>query len=674
MKYQPFAILLIALVLGILLHDFFNISIWVYYLGLAFTALILIISRFYRPFNFLFGIVAVLIFVFLGSLRMEQKNEWLQNEIMLEQSAELIRFRVNKTLKPSEKYNKYIAEIQEIYTGIDSKFPHETILVYVRKNQEKLHVNDGFTGMGRLSFINKVSNPYQFDYKTYMNRKGVDVQVFLDSIVQIEHPKGFNIEHIFSKFKEDTKNQLEEKEFSKAARVFISSLALGDRSDLDREWQKKLSAAGVMHLFAISGLHVGIIFGFLLIILYPLLFLKNGRIIRIVSSLIFIWLYAWFVGFTPSVSRAAFMISMYYATFLLSRPANGYHALAFTALVILIINPNQLYDVGFQLSYSAVFYIFWLYTLVRSKLPKYRKRWKNYLYDTVSITISAQFGVIAISLYYFNQFSALFLIGNLVLLPFAAVMIILSLLTVFLLSSGLYFPFVKKSMNFLFDLIFKFIELLSGFDKLIFRDISISIFQAFLLIILLILVRYYLEKFKWHKLLPILAVLFIFQLTRVYDNFYYNQKEELIVFNQYRGSILGIRKAEKLDVFWQVEDSAKSYDFTIYPYVLNEKIKEVSFHNLLLDKQSGYYVKQNNLIKFNQKTIAIINKKMDTIPSVNYAILINGQHKSSVYVHDKTKNIILDGSNYQSVVNRLQKIGDKVISTSEKGAILIKAD
>lgn len=138
---------------------------------------------------------------------------------------------------------------------------------------------------------------------------------------------------------------------------------------------------------------------------------------RIILSLLVIWAYAYFVGATPSVVRAAFMLTIFALSFIFQRRGNFYHVLAFTALVLLFINPNYLYDVGFQLSYAAVFFIVWATRFFKSFRPE-RGKFKIALFDLVLVTLAAQLGVLPISIAYFHQFSWLFLIGNLLFSQF----------------------------------------------------------------------------------------------------------------------------------------------------------------------------------------------------------------------------------------------------------------
>lgn len=385
-------------------------------------------------------------------------------------------------------------------------------------------------------------------------------------------------------------------------------------------------------------------------------------------ALIIIWWYAWFVGFTPSVSRAAFMITVYYTTILLRRPTNIFHTLALSGFILLLINPNQLFHVGFQLSYSAVFFIAWLFPVVRKIFPYHVKPWRNYPYDLLSVTTVAQMGVLPISIYYFKTFSGVFLLGNLVLLPFAGIMIIASAVSVLLMSFSLMPSFLVRWLNGAFELIFNYLDVITSVDSLIFRGVSLNLWQVGILLLILIWIRYALLKFRIYKLTPLLILFFIFQISRFYEQIEFSNKRELIVFQEYKGSVIGIRDGRKMDVFMQVEDSIKTMEFTINPYVINEQIKELRVFGLKDSVANEFYVKKGNLIHYHQENYGIIEGRNDTVPQVDH--LIWRRINANSTFPTSVKNIIADGSNYPNVIEKLRNDSIEIYSTAQSGAFL----
>src|SRR5690606_18686025 len=150
------------------------------------------------------------------------------------------------------------------------------------------------------------------------------------------------------------------------------------------------------------------VYSIFMILLYPIIFLRNGKIIRILLSLVLIWSFVVFVGFQPPVLRSAVMISVFYITLTFKRKPNVYHTLAISALILLLINPNFLFDVGFQLSFSAVFFIVYLHPIYQ-KLFRPKSKLSKIAIAFIGTSISAQIGTMPFTLFYFHQTSGLFL-------------------------------------------------------------------------------------------------------------------------------------------------------------------------------------------------------------------------------------------------------------------------
>ncbi|MXV37279.1 DUF4131 domain-containing protein [Flavobacteriaceae bacterium Ap0902] len=669
MKFQPFAFLTFALAIGILLGYYGDIetSSLLYVGGFVLALMILLIIT--RKFKQVFTVLGLVLISILGIIRYNQINE--APPINLPTEAQLLELKVTDIYKSSEKYDKYKTKILRAQ---DSTLIGENVLFYLKKNHNTVHQQDVFLTHGKIDVITSPKNPHQFDYARFMNFKQIHMQVFADTLSQLKHPSGFSFSHEVSVFKEKIKSQLKKKGYSEASQIFIAALALGDRTDFTQEIQDTLSAAGVLHLFAISGLHVGIIFWLILQLLYPILYLGKGRTLRIITALILIWIFAAFVNFTPSVTRAAFMISFYYLTFLSQKPTNIFHTLFFTAFILLLINPNNLFDVGFQLSYAAVFFIAWLYRPIRLLLPIYITRRKNYIFDILSVTIAAQIGVMPISIFYFGQFSGLFIVGNLLLIPMAAILVGLSMFSVVLIRFNWDFNFYVLAINSASDFILWLIKQIASFESLILDNLSISMLQLFILLGIIFCLKPLLTQFKWVKTLPLLSLIFLFQASRVYDNYRLNQKQEFIIFNQYKGNIIGIRNGNTMHVFQSVEDSAKAFKYVIAPYALHQKIDSIQYYDLNESAKAATFIKENNLIKWANQRFYIVDQRMDSLPAVDFIIATRGKVNAKTYIPKTTKRIIADGSNYPSVIKGLKENSDQIYATAQDGAFILITD
>ena len=206
----------------------------------------------------------------------------------------------------------------------------------------------------------------------------------------------------------------------------LAAMTLGDKSAVSREQKEQFSVAGTSHLLALSGLHLGII--------YMLLsFLFRSRRWQLVNQLLIvssIWVFVLLVGMPSSVVRAAVMITIYAVVSLLNRSKTPINTLALTAILMLISNPYALFDVGFQLSFSAVLAILLFMPLFNSlfTLPF----WLSPLWKTTAVTVAAQLGTAPLVAYYFGRFSVWFLLANYLAIPLATLILYTMLLTLLL--------------------------------------------------------------------------------------------------------------------------------------------------------------------------------------------------------------------------------------------------
>ena len=211
----------------------------------------------------------------------------------------------------------------------------------------------------------------------------------------------------------------------------LLSITVGYRQAMSREVRNRFSATGVAHILAVSGFHVAIVCGFLSFLFSFLS--RNGccRWIRYISLLVLLWGFVAITGLAASSVRAALMLTMYLTGGVLDRRAERYNILAASAFCMLVYEPLYLFDIGFQLSYLAVLSILYfqprLQALIKVHNPFLRTPW-----GWVTVTLSAQAGTTVLCLYYFGQFSTVFLLTNLPLTFLATLLIPASLVYMFL--------------------------------------------------------------------------------------------------------------------------------------------------------------------------------------------------------------------------------------------------
>lgn len=230
------------------------------------------------------------------------------------------------------------------------------------------------------------------------------------------------------------------------AYAVVAAMALGDKSALTHELRDTYSVSGASHVLALSGLHLGIIYGLLW------LFLPHRRWPAVSQTIILIamWLYVFLVGMPVSVVRSAVMLTVYGLLSIGHRNKMSVNALAFTAIVMLMWNPEWLFDIGFQLSFMAVLAILLFVPVFEGVFSaKYLQehRMVRYVWGLVAVSVSAQIGVAPLIAYYFGRLSTYFLVTNFIVLPAAYLILGFSLIVLLFPSLAYILLYIVDSLN-----------------------------------------------------------------------------------------------------------------------------------------------------------------------------------------------------------------------------------
>ena len=226
----------------------------------------------------------------------------------------------------------------------------------------------------------------------------------------------------------------------------VAAMTLGDKSQLTKELRDTYAVSGASHILALSGLHLGIIYTLLSLLLSR----RRWQVISQVVIIVCIWLFVFLVGMSASVVRSAVMITVYALLSLGHRDKMSVNTLAFAAIVMLLFNPKSLFDVGFQLSFMAVLAILLFYPLFESVWSQqflFGHRLFRWLWTTLAVSCAAQIGVAPLIAYYFGRFSCYFLLTNLVVVPAATLILYLSLLVLLIPSLAYLLVYIVDALN-----------------------------------------------------------------------------------------------------------------------------------------------------------------------------------------------------------------------------------
>ncbi len=377
--------------------------------------------------RYLNGAVSLSIIFLIGGY-ITQIKHLSQNEIL---KADIIGFSGIIISPKTERtnYDRYVLELRHTVSKQGKiSSTRGKIHLYIRKDSllKDFQYGDHINTEGKYFEPQEPSNPKEFDYEKYLRRQEIVAQAFVNT-------SDINL------LKQTTPNVLLRWAYtlrSKAIFVIdknipierengiLKALLIGVKDHLDNEIKLAYSSAGAMHVLAVSGLHVGIIYMVIGLIFGFLKHIGNwGNFLFAIISLILIWFYALVTGLSPSVLRASTMFSLILVSEAVNRDANIYNSLGLAAFILLLFNPYLIYSVGFQLSFAAVFGIVYLqpklYHLIHPKYILFDKIW-----SITSVSLAAQLATSPLSVYYFHQFPTYFLISNIIVIPTSFIMLI----------------------------------------------------------------------------------------------------------------------------------------------------------------------------------------------------------------------------------------------------------
>jgi len=460
-------------------------------------------------------------------------------------------------------------------------FPSKTIT----DDLKTLVPTDRLVFVGKYTPIFPPKNPYQFNYKRYMERKGIYGRIEVVAFYVVKNNTTGFMGSIAR-----TRSHLAiviDKHFNQESSALLKTLLLGKRTDLDNEVYQHYVDAGAVHILAISGLHVGIITAILLLLLQKMPNLSFYRPLRYFILLAGLWAFAFIAGASPSVLRATVMFSFVGLSSLIRRKQGRFDALMLSMLFLLLINPYYLYDVGFQLSYAAVFSIMKFYPVMR-KWWQPENKYLQWIWSLFLVGLSAQIVVLPISLYYFHQFPILFFVSNLVVVPLLQPILIGGIIALCLGSLGILPYAIVFVLEKLIALMNSLVAFIAHQEIFIIRNIPFTtpLLLSSLLTVFILIVFVHYRKYK--VLVALLLSVILFQGVLFYYKYQLETTEEMIVFSKYKQKVITIRQGDKLSIY---QTDTISPDPVVMNYIKNKGISNIELKKMpyiLHFKQKNY--------------------------------------------------------------------------------------
>ncbi len=666
--------LTVCLIIGILLGYFFNAN-FIYILSICIGFLLLlvfdlIISKNTRKKQSWVAITIYLATICVGFLTTTThnesnfKNHYTKLYLKHNDSTQLINFRVREVLKPGNFHNKYVIDI----LNIDSTKASGRSLLNIVKDSTTplLKVDDILITKTQFKELIPPLNPHQFDYKAYLKKQHIYHQLFVSNTEL--HTLNNDKHSLFgyaSLLRETINEKLQTYDFKPEELSIINALLLGQRQDISKEIYDSYTQAGAIHILAVSGLHVGIILLLLNILFKPIEYFKHGLFFKTLLLILILWSFAVIAGLSASVVRAVSMFTVVAIALNLKRPTNVYNTLTISMFILLLWKPTFIFDVGFQLSYLAVFAIVAIQPMLDTLWkPKYKL--VKFFWNIFTVTLAAQFGIIPISLYYFHQFPGLFFISNLAIIPFLGVILGLGIVVIGLSLVNLLPSFLASLYGAIITKMNQLVGWVAAQESFLFKNISFDFSHVLISYTIIIGFLIYLKTKTFKSVAFVLVIVIISQGVLIFS------KKEMaensfIVFHKSRHSIIGHKTNQKLHLYSNINDSILQHDKTITNYKVGAHIDTVTVDSI------------KNIYAFNHHKLLVIDSlglyKTTTFkPSI---ILL--QHSPKINLERLIERlqpelIISDGSNYKSYQERWKiTCKEKNIPfhrTSKKGAFI----
>lgn len=344
-----------------------------------------------------------------------------------------MRVQISDIPEEREKTIRATAEVLEIAdTGGKARQCHGKLLIYIEK-PSAVNAGDELLVLARPQMPSAADNPHQFDYRRHLKRKGILYTSYIpSSAYRITAHSDKGLKARVNALRQRLIEVIRHSSLRPSQQGIAEALILGWDGDLDSDTQTRFRTAGITHLLCVSGLHVGII---ALIVGWTLSFLNGRRPQRIAKGciqIVAIWAFVVLTGMAPSTMRAGLMFSLIViGQMFFSRPPT-LNAIAASALILLVAKPLILFDIGFQLSYAAVLAIVVLVRPLEELIPipegknraaELLSRLLKKIRSLFCVSLVAQLATTPLTLFYFHSFPPYFLVANMTVVPFAALLL-----------------------------------------------------------------------------------------------------------------------------------------------------------------------------------------------------------------------------------------------------------
>lgn len=703
LQWAPYPFLRIALsfVAGIIVYttigEGFRFAPEVFTFFVVLFLVVYLYARNYRSAeaNSWVGIVGLLCFAAAGFWITELRTPHLQSDHLTKFETQPTYYTgvVNDFVVQKPGYQRTVLAVDKVLvngkwqhaTGqVQVTVPHDTPDDYTFTYGDKLLIK------GAPQLVAPPLNPAQFNYKKYLQQKGIYHRQNLQAhqFKQIGNEPPNLLLYASIKVRRFFEDIIREKVTVKREQSIATALLLGLKDNMDNEVRDAYAATGTMHVLAVSGMHVGLVFGIFLLLFKHVNFNRSQRLLMALLVLGLLWLYGFMTGLSPSVLRAVLMFSLVLVAQVLSRRHNIYNTLAIAAFVLLCYDPYMLFDVGFQLSFLAVIGIVALQPGIYSLLTL-----NNWLLDKiwqlVSIAVAAQLITLPLGIYYFHQFPVYFWLANIVVVPSATFALYFGM-------AGLVLSWVPYLSDLLFYIHFGLIWIMNEFNQLLMslpgslvNGLDITVLQAWLLYVVLALLVLFLVQKQLRYLVWATAIVAIVSVQQILEAIEHQNQKMLAIYSLRGSTAVGFIQSKEAVL---VTDSTlladpQNYSFNVQAHLWQRGISAPAFQLLGDDPTGDTAVFRsslpdgNELLVWQGQKLLLVRKPLTIQPTseleLDYILVTqNAQVKPGIIKSFKVKAVVLDGSNRPWYISRLKaeltKLDLPVYDVTTQGALVLE--
>lgn len=614
-------------------------------------------------------VMADLFLCVAGIILVQQKNIEKQalyygNYICNDSLVSLVA-TVNDLPVEKEKFVKCELKVWKVRSGTGFENAEGTIYAYFKKSNTSLRFEPGQSLLlkVKLQAVAMPKNPFEFDYHAYLYNRQIYHTAFVDTFSYCTLPLNSPINPVWKAgltCKKVLLEKLVHSGLSKHAYSICAALLTGYDADIDKTVMDAFSHSGTLHVLSVSGLHVGLIY---LVLNYLIDFFDRKRqfkLKRFVCITLVLWFFALITGFSAPVLRAVIMFSLLGIGKIYFRAdyKHQMNILLVSAFLLLLYNPYFINDVGFLLSYFAMFGLMYFQ-------PKFYAVWMpknrlvNYGWQSITASFAATLSTLPVTLFYFKQFPVWFFVCNIIVVPATFILLILAVLIVLRIKIAVIIS------NYLVSGLIGFINVFNHKNLGFIDNIHFTLADVFFLSLLLVLIAAAVQYKSYKLLVMSLFALITWQITALIMSCVIKNRSLLSVYNIKNNSAVSVKNTTTTYLSYQ---NAEAYNFHVKPHINSFNYTDVQ-------------LKKFNVVKTGSHTVVFFNTP-GFLPELDYGsvttLVLAGNYKLTS--HDlsrfkKIKTLVSDGSNNDYTAGWTEKLcrnfGLDFYNTKYKGAYLL---